>query len=204
MTTITDMERLEAVNIMIGTIGLSPINSLEGSLTADIATAISVLDETTRDVLAEGWHFNTEYDVPLAPNGSNEIPWPDTYASIDLETKNNVGDADIIKRNGKIYDKKNRTYTWTNTLKVTVIEYIAWADLPQAARAYIAIKAARKFADRVVGSTEIDAFTQDDELFARSLMTDNEAAQADYSIYDNHDAARPLFRTQGHYYRTNR
>lgn len=204
MTIISDMGRLEAVNIIIGNIGLSDINTLEGSLTNDVSKAINILDEETRNVMAEGWHFNTEHDVPLAPDENNEILWPDSYASIDLEPKNNPGTADIIKRNGKIYDKANRSYTWDSTLKVTVIEYISWTDLPQSARAYIAIKAARTYADRTVGSGEIDALTRDDEMRARSTLMDDEAAQADYNILETSIPAQVLRRTQGSYFHYNR
>lgn len=195
MATLLNMTRLEAINIMIGTIGLSPINSLSGTLTADITASINMLDEVCREVQSEGWHFNMEKDYPLSPDGNNEILWPESFASLNLEPENNIGNLNIIKRNGKVYDKRNRSYTFTTTQKFTVTVYIEWTDLPQAARNYITIKAARRFADRMVGSGDIHSFTQEDEMTARSTLADVEAEDADYSIFDHYDTAAPLMRS---------
>ena len=56
MPTLTS--KLEAVNSMLGHIGESPVNSISdtNALPISAATAISVLDEVSRSVQAEGWH----------------------------------------------------------------------------------------------------------------------------------------------------
>jgi len=195
MSTLQNRTRLEAVNVMLGTIGLSPINSLSGNLTAVVTAAENILDETCREVQAEGWHWNTEEDYPLSPDGNSEIIWPETFASMDLEPWNNTFNINVVKRNGKVYDKKNRSYAFTASVLFTVVLYIEWTDLPEQARNFITIKASRKFADRHVGSGDIHSFTQEDEMTARSMMMDEEAEDADYGIFDNYDTAAPLMRS---------
>jgi hypothetical protein len=59
--------KLEAVNIMISVIGESPVNTLSGtSVPVTVTQAVHALDETSKAIQSEGWHFNTEYDYPLS------------------------------------------------------------------------------------------------------------------------------------------
>ena len=50
MTTTTRSTELEAVNVIISTIGESPLNSLSGSLPVDGRVAKNVLSEVDREV----------------------------------------------------------------------------------------------------------------------------------------------------------
>lgn len=193
---VQDLTRLEAVNIIIGTIGLSPVSTLV-SPGSDVASAMSILDECTRNTLIEGWEWNTEDDYPLSPNASNEITWPVNAATVRKSRENSADAARYVKRSGKVYDKDARSFTFDEVLKVYLVLYIEWEDIPQAARYYIAVCAARKFSNRFVGSREIDGFTRNDEIYARSALLDDEARVAEYNIWNNSSTARPLFRTQG-------
>ena len=62
MTTAATTE-LESVNIMLAAIGESPVNTLTGTLPADVVMAQSTLTEVNKEVQSEGWSFNTEIDV---------------------------------------------------------------------------------------------------------------------------------------------
>jgi len=193
---VSDLTQLEAINIIIGTIGLSPVQTLVSPGT-DVATAASILDECTRNTLLEGWEWNTEDDYPLSPDASNEIVWPANIATL-RKSRDEVDERPrYVRRNGKVYDKVDRTYTFTATLEAYLVLYLEWDDIPQAARYYATICAARKFANRFVGSREIDGFTERDELYARSSLLDEESRAAEYSIWDDFSTARPLYRNQG-------
>jgi len=61
-------------------------------------------------------------------------------------------------------------------------------DLPEQARRYISIKAARALSNRVVGSREIETLILRDELFAKAQLDDAEYSTSDRTIYDNYDA----------------
>ena len=67
MATLTT--QLEAVNTMLGHIGEAPVNSISNTaeLPVSAANAVTILDEISREVQSEGWHFNTEIDKELTP-----------------------------------------------------------------------------------------------------------------------------------------
>ena len=72
MTTAATTE-LESINIMLAAIGEAPVNSLTGTVPVDVRLAQSTLTEVNKEIQSEGWSFNTEIDVTLVRDGSNQI-----------------------------------------------------------------------------------------------------------------------------------
>ena len=66
--------------------------------------------------------------------------------------------------------------------------------MPENARRYIMIRAARIFQDRLVGSEKNSMFTRGDEQQALIALRDYEMESADYSIFDNFDVGRIIDR----------
>ncbi|QDP45905.1 MAG: putative tail tubular protein [Prokaryotic dsDNA virus sp.] len=186
--------KLEAINTMLSNVGEAPVNSLTGSLTADVRLAQNILDEVSREVQSTGWHFNTEKEVPLAPNSTNEIELSDGVARVDLEGKHADSDFDVVVRGNKLYNRKKRTYTFTETKKYTVTYMLDWDQLPESARRYIMIRSARIYQDRLIGSEKLSAFSRTDEQSALFSLRDYEMETADYSLFDNWDVARIIDR----------
>ena len=56
--------KLDAVNTMLSTIGQAGVNQLEGAV-GEALDASNILDEVSKAVQTEGWHFNKYYDVEL-------------------------------------------------------------------------------------------------------------------------------------------
>jgi len=186
--------QLSAINTMLSVIGEAPVNSIDSSsVTTDVAMAKSVLDETSREVQSAGWHFNREIDVVLSPDSSNNIILPTNVGKVDVEAVN-AGDKEYIQRGTKLYNKTDKTFTITSTKKCTIVYMLNWVDLPESARNYIMIRAARKFQDRVVGSEKHRQFTMTDEAGALFAMRAAESDNADYSIFDNYDVYRVIDR----------
>ena len=187
------LDELGAVNIMLGTIGLSPISSLTGTTTADVSLAQSILNETSRSVQSSGWEFNTECEYPLAPDGAGTINIADNLLRVDVPNTG-MTTVDVTQRGSRLYDKKGRTYTFTQTLKADVILALPYDELPPSARHYIAVRAARVFQKRSLGSETIDGFTADDEFVALSTLRAAEATNADHNIFDHPDVGDAVFR----------
>tara|TARA_Y100001937_G_scaffold50333_1_gene69999 strand:- start:283 stop:894 length:612 start_codon:yes stop_codon:yes gene_type:complete len=186
--------KLEAINTMLSNVGEAPINSLAGSVTADVRLAENILDEISRDVQSSGWHFNTEKEVSLIPNSENKINLSAGVARVDLEGEHVDPDFDVVVRGNRLYNRKGHTYTFTETKKYTVTYMLDWDDLPQLARKYIMIRAARVYQDRLLGSEKLSSFNRGDEQAALFALRDYEMETADYSIFDNYDVARIIDR----------
>lgn len=177
---------------MLTAIGEAPINQLDEA-TVDSAVAVATLDETSRNVQAIGWHFNTEPDFPLAKNEDGTITVSSDIVRIDVDS-NQYPSVDVVQRNGKLYDRKNHTYTFTIELKAEIIRLLDWDELPHPFRAYVTAKAARIFQQRMVGSNELSQQLAQDELTALIVLKQFESDTADHSIFDSYDVAKVLQR----------
>jgi len=190
--------KLEAVNTILNAIGESPVNQLGGQGPADAVMAESVLDETTKEFQAEGWHFNSHYDWELSRDSNNKIPLPSNTVRVDSWTWKN-SDVDIIQRGDYLYDKKNNTFVFTSDLSsVNIIFMLDWIDLPETARRYATIKAARVFGDRTLGSAPHHNYTAQDEMRALATLREFESDNADLSIFDHHHVSHTLERAPFH------
>lgn len=176
---LTSMTELDAVNLMLSVIGEAPVNSIEVPGLGDVAVAFQVLNEVSREVQEKGWTFNIENNYPLALSVSNEIEVPPNALRVDAEDSEGLN---VTVRGNRLYDRENHTYTFSNPVKCQITFMLAFTDLPQAARYYIAIRAARKFQKRVLGSDKLEAFTQDDEMSALVSLQDQDADVGDYNI----------------------
>jgi hypothetical protein len=177
------MSKLQAVNLMLSNIGESPVSTLSGSSgDAFVATAIVILDETCRSVQNDRWEFNFDSDYLLTPDGSSNILITDDMLSVDTSSRS--GSVDVTVRAGKLYDKTNQTFVFTDSLYCDVTWEFAYEDCPQYIRQYVAIKAARVFARRMLGDTTGQQLTAEDEIYARGNAKRAELKNADRNMME--------------------
>lgn len=152
------MNKLEAVNIMLASIGEGRVNSLAGELNdlpPDVGNALEILDEITKDVLRSGWSFNTDIDYTFNKDSSDEITLPDDVLWVDPSKYEN-GTMKPVQRGQRVYDTKARSYELSQNLKCSrVIWMLDWDELPDPAQNYIAKRASRTYGARVGRSPEI-------------------------------------------------
>lgn len=192
---LTLTSELDAVNIMLGTIGESPISSLDASTgVADAVIARQVLSEVAVQVQEEGWHFNVEENFVLTPSTDTG----NVYLPANCLEADTTGDdrlMDVAMRGRRLYDRTNHTFVFTKSIKANLVLMLEFDDLPQAARHYITVRAARVFQQRVVGSDTLGTFTERDEVRARAALKRFEAKTADYNILtSNYSVMRVLDR----------
>ncbi len=186
MATLTS--ELNAVNTMLGYIAESPVNSISDTtaLPPSAALAKGILDEVSREVQQEGWHFNTAKDYKLEVNSSNEIELPLNVLQVDAVDNTH----DVVQRGTKLFDRADYTTTFTvDEIKVDITFLLDFTELPEQARRYITLKASRMFANRLVGSREIEALIFRDEIMAKAAMEEAEGSNSDRTIFDNYDTA---------------
>lgn len=193
----TPTTTLGAVNSMLSTIGEAPVNGLNSGL-VDAETAETILNEVSRSVQSDGWNFNSEPNFTVAANTSGDVVLPDEVIRADLATtKYRSSDAEYIQRGNKMYDKVNHTYNIGKALKLNVVVLLDYELLPEVARRYISVKAARIFQERIVGSDTLSAMNRNDEQEALFALKEHEGDNGDYNIFDDYGTASVLDRNIG-------
>ena len=198
MADLQRMSELDAVNMMLMTIGEYKVNDLINLAgRSDAAIAKDILNNTSRAVQSKGWTFNMDFDVVKTPDSNNQIPLGKTVLRIDTTDKVRSGDSDIVERANKLYDRQKNTHIFTENVTVNEVKLLNFDELPEAARRFVAVRSARIFHDRVVGSGELHRFFQEDEAQAWSELLEYEGNVGDYTIFDSYDVYRVVERDKG-------
>ena len=192
--TVAATTELEAVNIMMAAIGETPVNTLTGTLPADVVIAQSTLTEINKDVQSEGWSFNTEIDVTLTRDGSNHINLPKDILRVDANIHQHPT-IDPIQRGLKLYDRQNNKFTFDEDLICTIVYFREFDEIPEPARRYMTIKAARVFVDRLVGDQGLRTYTEQDEIRARAILMETDYANADHNLLRGDPSLTNIFDT---------
>lgn len=188
MTKPSSMTELEAVNVLLTTIGEAPVNTLSGNQVTDVTIAKQVLNEVSREVQSQGWHFNTEPKVKLSPNISNEILIPADTSRIDSNEYN------VVIREGKLFDLDERSFSFDNAVEVDIVFYRDFEVLPDTAKKYITTRASRIYSDRMINSETIHRMIAKDEQAALIDLKEFEGDTGDYNMMDSYSVARVMNR----------
>jgi Tail tubular protein len=195
----TPTTELQAVNRMFSAIGIARLSTLAATDREDQNEARAILAEVTKEVQKDDWEFNTDHEYPLEPFSSKfAIPanaLQVTFPRGVYSSSKRPGPQFTIRSDGgtlRVWDKDNLTFTITgfDELLVDIVWGFEFTELPEAARWYITVRAARQFANRMLAGQEtIGAFSERDEFQARLALQEAEGEVANYSIFDSHDMA---------------
>lgn len=185
---------LEAINVMLAIIGEAPVNSIDVVGMVDVATAKATLHEASKEIQMQGWYCNTEKEYPFPKDINGNINIPNNVLRYELSRCVDNGRIEVVKKDGKLYDKKNHTFVFENDLKFDVIWFLPYSDLPEALRRYINISAARKFQKRFYSSDTIDAFTREDELKAMTQAKHADGNEGNYNMTQNESVYNIIMR----------
>ena len=192
--TVAATTKLEAVNIMLAAIGEAPINTLTGTLPVDAKTAQTTLAEINKEVQSEGWSFNTEIDVVLSRDSSNNINLSNNVLVVDPNIHQHP-DVDAIQRGLKLYNRQKHVFTFDEDLTCTIVFLRDFDEIPEPARKYVIIKAARVFVDRLVGDESLRTYTQQDEIRARAILMETDLSNADHNLLRGDPSLTSVFST---------
>ena len=184
-------QELPAVNQILAACGQAPVTSLDQTNT-DVAIAYDTLIETSREVQSEGWTFNKEAHYEFTPDSNNEIKIPNNVLQLDLSHNANNGNKQSVRRQGKLYDKEEHTYEWTDgAVECDVVWLFDWVDLPRPIQDYITARAATKTSSRIVGDQGQYQMLQQSEAYMRAMAMEYETQQGDYSFFGRPDGSEP-------------
>lgn len=198
------MGELDAVNMALLNAGESPVSTLEDSLNVNALQSRQALWDSSRDVQLEGWHFNTEHDVKLevARPKPNIIPVPKNALRCDVSPYYHAPVryllTDIIMRGDRLYDMRRHTDLFNDDVYVTIVYFLPFEQLPEAARYYIAVKAARRLRQSITGGDDgMGGLSQQDEMRARNTLMREDVSGMDMGFLTprrntwlGHDMAR--------------
>ncbi|WP_448955722.1 hypothetical protein [Labrys neptuniae] len=191
---ITPTTELEAVNLMLDTIDESPVNSLENSGVLDAVVARRQLTAMSRRTQSMGWRWNTEADYELArslPSGEINLP----LNTLRFRISGRSAGLNVTQRGLRLYDRANQTFAFTASVFGELVLFLPFEEMPETARNFVTLAAARKFQQGRVGSEVLNGFAQRDELQAWANLLDDEAETADYNVIrDNPSMREMLFR----------
>jgi len=163
----------------------SVTSRVETQTNPDVAIALNTLREVSREVQAEGWSFNKEYDYPITPDSNNEVNISNDILQMDLnQTYTQNMNRDSINRGGKLYDRTAHSYKWTDeTLYVDITWEMSWGSIPEPIQAFIVARAASIVSSRIIGDPNQYQMLQQKEAFARSMALEYECNQGDYTFF---------------------
>jgi hypothetical protein len=197
MTITTPTTELEAVNAMLAAIGEAPINSLSQSGLVDAAIAQTILGQVSREVQSRGWQFNSEREYPLPAAVDGTVPLPTNTLQVSVASSQK-SQFDLAWRAGKLYDRIAHTFVIGQTIKVDITFLLTFEDMPEAARWYVTMRAARQFISKTVGSDSLVGFELRDESDALAVLKEAEGETADHNILTgNYSVYRSLDRVTG-------
>ncbi len=182
MVQLLKTSELEAVNIMLSAIGEAPVSSLENSSLEDVTVAKNILNETIVDVQTVGYNFNSEYNYQIIQDTDGFLNVPNNAVYVDVSNRGSSIGKDLILRGERLYDREKHTFVFSESVYVDMTLILPWDDIPQYARRYITIKAARRFQNRVLGATDLNGFTQLDENEALVSMEQNDSRSEDANM----------------------
>ena len=175
-------QELPAVNQILQSCGQAPVTTLDQT-NPDVAIAYQTLLEVSREVQAEGWSFNKEFHVERSPDSNKHILIPNNVLQMDLSTNAANMDKDVIRRDGKLYDKANHTDEFTDKVEVDITWLFDWVDLPVPIQDFITARAAAIVSSRIVGDPNQYQILQQKEAFARATAMEYECNQGDYTFF---------------------
>jgi len=173
---------LPAVNKILQSCGQAPVTTLDQT-NPDVAIAYQTLLEVSREVQAEGWSFNKESHYEMTPDINKEILIPNNMLQIDATTNAANVEVDVIRRNGKLYDKANHTYQFGNSILCDIIWLFDYVDLPVPIADFISSRAATITSSRLVGDPNQYQILQQKESFNRAMAMEYECNQGDYTFF---------------------
>jgi len=189
------MTELQAINQMLAAVGQMPVTSIDldqddNPTSPDVAMAKETLNQVSREVQAEGWSFNREYNYPFNPDTSDEIVIPSNVLQLDLcreefgnLNKDAIRRVDSSDNKPKLYDKTAHTFKWSGKQYCDVMWLFDWDELPTPIVDYIINKAAAVFAQRIIGDANLYQILTSRALECRTHALEYETQQGDYTFF---------------------
>ena len=181
---------LSSVNSILGAIGQAPVsriyNKVDGEFVytnPEIAFVHQILKEVDTDVQNEGWSYNTEFNYEMLPNADMEIPLPPDVLRLDISEGQVFRTTDVVRRNGKLYDKFNHTYKFASPISLDFTWKLLYEEIPSVFQRYITLRASGRAATQLISNSELVQLLTQQEVQARAACMEYECNQGDHTFF---------------------
>ena len=181
-TTIDIDTKLSAVNNILGAIGQAPLTELNFE-NPEVSFIFNLLRDANVDTQAEGWHFNTEKHVTYSPDANKHIVIGDDILSMDLHDNYTKRTSNLVRRNGRLYDKINHTDEFDGDISLDVVRLYNFEDLPIVFRRFITYRASTAAATQLVANPNLVRLLANQAALARAALQEYECNQGDHNMF---------------------
>ena len=188
-TTVDLDTELSAVNTILGSIGQSPISTLDYD-NPEVAFVYNLLKESNQDVQNEGWTFNRENHIKYTTDSDDKIIIDSDVVRMDMadewdRTRDFVRRKDTTDNKWKVYDRVNHTFEFPDDdyFHFNVVRLLKFEDIPTVFQRYIIYKAAGRAAVQLVGNPQLQEMLGTFEMQARASCVEYECNQGDHSFF---------------------
>lgn len=151
------LTKLEAINICLSSMGEPAINALDDA-GVDAQIAADIIDETSRVLQLKGWHWNTEVHTLQPDRQTGAINLPNNVAKID--TVEHSAGVDVVSRGLRLFDRSNNSYSFKDSLRLSLVMILPYEELPLPAKAFVAYQSAMVSQQRLLGSATMDNYLE--------------------------------------------
>lgn len=213
LTGLAPTTELEAMNTMLSAIGEAPITDISAATQADVAMALNILRNTTREVQSVGWRFNYETGIEVPP--LDTFIWSDSANHATLLNIFALPAGIIMWTQTPCQQNSKLDLTWRPSKQYTVesvstmvlydralnrdgcdvvlypFVYIDatflfnFEQMPESARRYAAVLAGRRFTQQVVGSDTLAGFAELDERQALRSLVRDQGLEEEWNMLDS-------------------
>ena len=200
-TTIDNDTELSAVNSILGSIGQSPVTTLNFT-NPETEFIYNILTEVSKDVQNEGWQFNLEENVTKTPpqSGSDEhkILVGAQEIRVNIHSDANTAklmdtviryDSDNVRKVYSLEENKFDAFT-ESTYKADVVTLYLFEKIPNVFQRYITYRAAVRAATQLIANPQLVQLLQLQEVTARANCLEYEGRQGDHSFFGLPNAKR--------------
>lgn len=142
-------KKLQGVNRLLKTIGEPPLfQEADYQLSYEAQRADEQIDDTQRQVLGDGFKFNTS-TIDLIPDLSNYISTPPNALVIEF------ADSNLTVDDGLVFDRVNYTKKFESNVTATIIYNEDFEYIPSVVQEYILAQSAYVFQRNSINDPEM-------------------------------------------------
>lgn len=156
---------LDAINYVMKAKGLDLVTSIDLG-DAEVADAAFHLNVADLGFQSKGWYFNKDYCLSLALDSNSHIPLPAGTLGV-AQPSGWPSWPNFTERAGKLYNLTSHTYIWAAPVVVDIVVRVAYTDMPDVARRYVAMLGAHNAQGLDRGLPVASQITQ--QMLMRSL-----------------------------------